>query len=70
MVELRSQLAPSVKVQVQRLLLFVFPGFSNAVGIAMGEAHLASVFNVANFSIIDNYTFVFAGDGCLQEGIR
>lgn len=44
-------------------------GISNAVGIAMAERHLAAVFNRPNFDIIDNYTYVICGDGCLQEGI-
>lgn len=44
-------------------------GISNAVGMAMAERHLAAVFNTADIEIIDNYTYVFCGDGCLQEGI-
>jgi transketolase len=44
-------------------------GIANAVGIAMGEAHLAAQYNKEGFSIVDNYTYVFCGDGCLQEGI-
>jgi len=44
-------------------------GFSNAVGFAIAEAHLAATFNRDGFSIIDNHTYVLAGDGCLQEGV-
>lgn len=44
-------------------------GISNAVGIAMAERHLAAVFNRPGFDIIDNFTYVICGDGCLQEGI-
>ncbi|KAI0565183.1 Transketolase [Gracilaria domingensis] len=44
-------------------------GISNAVGIAIAEAHVASVFNRPGFPVVDNYTFCIAGDGCLMEGI-
>ncbi|MCS7205137.1 MAG: transketolase [Leptospiraceae bacterium] len=44
-------------------------GFANAVGIALAEKLLAKQFNRRNFPIIDHYTFVFVGDGCLMEGI-
>jgi transketolase len=44
-------------------------GISNAVGLAMAEKHLAAHFNKPGFNIIDNYTYVFVGDGCLQEGV-
>lgn len=44
-------------------------GFANAVGLAIGEAHLAANFNKPGFPIFDNYTYVFCGDGCLQEGV-
>ena len=38
--------------------------------MAIGEAHLAATFNKAGEApIIDNYTYVLCGDGCLQEGI-
>lgn len=45
-------------------------GFANAVGMAMAEAHLAAKFNREGFNIIDHYTYVLTGDGCLQEGIQ
>lgn len=44
-------------------------GISNAVGLAIAEAHLAAIFNKPGFNIVDNYTYVFCGDGCLQEGV-
>lgn len=30
---------------------------------------MGAVFNKENFSLIDNYTYCFLGDGCLQEGV-
>lgn len=44
-------------------------GFANAVGLAIAESHLAAVFNRDGFKVVDNYTYVFTGDGCLQEGV-
>lgn len=44
-------------------------GISNAVGFALAETHLASVYNRPGFPIIDHYTFVIVGDGCLMEGV-
>ena len=44
-------------------------GVANAVGMAAAEEFLASKFNKENFNIIDHYTYVLAGDGCLMEGI-
>lgn len=44
-------------------------GVANAVGLAIAEASLAERFNVQKFNIIDNYTYCFAGDGCLMEGV-
>ncbi len=44
-------------------------GMAMAVGMAMAEAHLASVFNKENFPVVDHYTFVLGGDGCMMEGI-
>lgn len=45
-------------------------GISNAVGLAMAEAHLAATFNRPGFTIFDNFTYVIVGDGCLQEGVH
>jgi transketolase len=44
-------------------------GLANAVGMALAEALLASEFNVPGHRIVDHRTYVFAGDGCLMEGI-
>jgi transketolase len=44
-------------------------GISNAVGLAIAETHLAAEFNKEGFNIVDHYTFVICGDGCLQEGV-
>ncbi|WP_163192500.1 transketolase [Clostridium thermarum] len=44
-------------------------GIANAVGMAIAEAHLASVFNKPGFDIVDHYTYALAGDGCMMEGI-
>lgn len=44
-------------------------GISNGVGMAMAEAHLASVFNREGHEIIDHFTYILAGDGCMMEGI-
>ena len=44
-------------------------GFANAVGMALAERTLALTFNRDEFPIIDNFTYVFLGDGCLMEGI-
>ncbi len=44
-------------------------GLANAVGMALAEKALAARFNNADHDIIDHYTYVFIGDGCLMEGI-
>jgi len=44
-------------------------GIANAVGLALSEWLLASQFNKPGFDIVDHYTYVFLGDGCLMEGI-
>ena len=44
-------------------------GLSNGVGMALAEKHLAAKFNKENLKVIDHYTYVFLGDGCLMEGI-
>lgn len=43
-------------------------GIMNSVGMAMAEAHLASVYNRDGFDIIDHYTYAFCSDGDLMEG--
>ncbi|MEN9843073.1 MAG: transketolase [Pseudomonadota bacterium] len=44
-------------------------GITNAVGMALAEKLLAAEFNRAGHTIVDHYTYVFMGDGCLMEGI-
>ena len=44
-------------------------GLANAVGMALAEKQLATEFNRDGFSLVDHMTYVFAGDGCLMEGI-
>ena len=44
-------------------------GLANAVGMAIAEKTLASKYNKPDSKIIDHNTYVFAGDGCLMEGI-
>ncbi len=44
-------------------------GMGMAVGMAMAEAHLAAVFNKEDAKIVDHYTYVLGGDGCMMEGI-
>ncbi|OAI48964.1 transketolase, partial [Gammaproteobacteria bacterium SCGC AG-212-F23] len=44
-------------------------GLANAVGMAIAEKHLAAQFNREHFPVIDHFTYVFMGDGCLMEGI-
>ena len=43
-------------------------GFAMAVGMAMAEAHMAAKFNKEGYNVVDNYTFVMMGDGCMMEG--
>lgn len=44
-------------------------GLANGVGMAIAERTLAAQFNRDALNIIDHYTYVFAGDGCMMEGI-
>ena len=44
-------------------------GVSNAVGMAIAERVLAAEFNRDDFNIVDHFTYVFMGDGCMMEGI-
>ncbi len=43
-------------------------GFAMAVGMAMAEAHMAALFNKEGFPVVDNFTYVLMGDGCMMEG--
>ena len=44
-------------------------GITNAVGMAIAEKMLAGQFNRDGHKIVDHYTYVFMGDGCMMEGI-
>ena len=44
-------------------------GLANAVEMALAEAHLAARYNRRRCKVVDHFTYVFAGDGCLMEGI-
>lgn len=44
-------------------------GMAMAVGMAMAENHLASIFNEDGYPVVDHYTYVLGGDGCMMEGI-
>lgn len=44
-------------------------GIANAVGFAIAERTLAAQFNRPEHTIVDHYTYVFMGDGCMMEGI-
>ncbi|MCC5853285.1 MAG: transketolase, partial [Alkalimonas sp.] len=44
-------------------------GITNAVGMAVAEKSLAAQFNRPGHAIVDHFTYVFLGDGCLMEGI-
>jgi transketolase len=44
-------------------------GLANAVGMALAEKQLAAEFNRPGHNLVDHFTYVFMGDGCLMEGI-
>ncbi|MCU5771114.1 transketolase [Erwiniaceae bacterium BAC15a-03b] len=44
-------------------------GLANAVGLAIAERTLGAQFNRPDHDIVDHFTYVFMGDGCLMEGI-
>ncbi len=44
-------------------------GVANAVGMAIGQTMVGARFNAQKANIIDNYTYCYCGDGCLQEGV-
>ena len=44
-------------------------GLANGIGMVIAESHFARRFNRPGYPIIDHHTYVFAGDGCLMEGI-
>jgi len=44
-------------------------GIATAVGMAIGERMMAARLNTKEYKVIDHYTYVLAGDGCLMEGV-
>lgn len=44
-------------------------GFTNAVGMALAERHLAAIYNKAENEIVDHYTYIMCGDGDMMEGV-
>jgi transketolase len=44
-------------------------GVTNAVGMAIAERTLGAQFNQPGHHVVDHYTYVFMGDGCMMEGI-
>jgi len=44
-------------------------GFTNAIGLAIAQAHMAAVYNKPGFELFNNYTYVTVGDGCMMEGV-
>lgn len=44
-------------------------GFATAAGMALAEKKLAQEFNRDGFPVVDHFTYVFVGDGCLMEGV-
>ena len=44
-------------------------GFANGVGMALAELYLAQKFNKPGFDVVDHYTYVLSGDGCMMEGV-
>lgn len=60
-----NHLTPGVEVSTGPL----GQGISNAVGMALAESHLAAKYNKPDFPIVDHYTYVICGDGCMQEGV-
>ena len=45
-------------------------GLGNAVGMAIGEAHLAARYNRPGHDVFDHFTYVIASDGDLMEGVQ
>ncbi|KAG7882107.1 hypothetical protein KL905_000399 [Ogataea polymorpha] len=44
-------------------------GISNAVGLAIAQANFAATYNKPGYTLSDNYTYCFFGDGCMMEGV-
>lgn len=61
----RLAIRPALKPPPDR-----WAGLANAVGLAIAERTLGAQFNRPDHEIVDHYTYVFMGDGCLMEGSR
>jgi transketolase len=61
-----SHLTPGVEASTGPL----GQGISNAVGMALGEAHLAARYNRPGHDVFNHYTYVLAGDGDCMEGVQ
>ncbi|MGN1213177.1 MAG: transketolase, partial [Christensenellales bacterium] len=44
-------------------------GVANAVGMAIAQKHMASLYNKKDCKIFDSKIFCLCGDGCLMEGV-
>lgn len=44
-------------------------GIANAIGLAIAQANFAAKYNKPNYTLSDNYTYTFFGDGCMMEGV-
>lgn len=44
-------------------------GAGMGMAVGMAQAHMAATFNTEDYNVIDHYTFVLGGDGCMEEGI-
>jgi len=44
-------------------------GFANSIGEGIAEAFLSATFNKPNYDLFDHYTYVFMGDGCMEEAV-
>jgi transketolase len=44
-------------------------GFANSIGEGIAEAFLSATFNKPDYNLFDHYTYVFMGDGCMEEAV-
>jgi transketolase len=60
-----SHMTPGIEVSTGPL----GQGVANGVGLAIAEANMAATFNQKDTTLVDNFTYVILGDGCMMEGI-
>jgi transketolase len=53
-------------VRLNSVINYIAYIFLNLVGLAIAERNMSASFNKEGFSIVDHFTFVICGDGCLQ----